>query len=79
MKYVIAFILGAVCGIAAFIFLCCVAVGKMAEEEDQRLREMKGTVIPHDCQLYRIYRQNLLWQGPPADAGCNQVQGVASG
>lgn len=40
MKYVIAFILGAVCGIAAFIFLCCAAVGKMAEEEDQRLREM---------------------------------------
>lgn len=39
MKYVITFILGAVCGVAAFIFLCCVAVGKMAEEEDQRLRE----------------------------------------
>ena len=48
MKCIIAFLLGAVCGIAAFIFLCCVAVGKMAEEEDQRLREMKGTVIPHD-------------------------------
>lgn len=28
MKYVITFILGAVCGIAAFIFLCCVAVAR---------------------------------------------------
>lgn len=40
MKYVIAFILGAMCGIAAFVFMSCVAVGKMAEEEEQRLREM---------------------------------------
>lgn len=40
MKYVIAFLLGAVCGIAAFVFMSCVAVGKMAEEEEQRLREM---------------------------------------
>lgn len=42
MKYVIAFILGAVCGMAAFIFLCCVAVGKMAEEEERQLRERWG-------------------------------------
>lgn len=48
MKYVIAFLLGAVCGIAAFILLCCVAVGKMAEEEEQRLREMMGEDISHD-------------------------------
>lgn len=40
MKYVIAFVLGAVCGIAAFIFLCFVAVGKIAEEEERQLREM---------------------------------------
>ena len=48
MKYVIAFLLGAVCGIAAFIFLCCVAVGKMAEEEDQRLRELYGEEEHHE-------------------------------
>lgn len=40
MKYVIAFILGAVCGIA---------VGKMAEEEDQRLREMCRDVDHERC------------------------------
>ena len=44
MKYVIAFLLGAVCGIAAFIFLCCASVGKMAEEEEQMLREMRQGV-----------------------------------
>lgn len=49
MKYVIAFILGAVCGIAAFIFLCCAAVGKMAEEEEQRLREMRQGVDHEGC------------------------------
>lgn len=49
MKYVIAFLLGAVCGIAAFIFLCCAAVGKMAEEEEQRLREMIGEEYHEGC------------------------------
>lgn len=48
MKYVIAFLLGAVCGVAAFIVLCCVAVGKMAEEEDQRLRELYGEEEHHE-------------------------------
>lgn len=42
MKCIIAFLLGAVCGIAAFIFLCCVAVGKMDEEEERQLQEMWG-------------------------------------
>ena len=42
MKYVIAFVLGAVCGIAALIILCCVAVGKMAEEEERQLQELYG-------------------------------------
>lgn len=48
MKYVIAFLLGAVCGIAAFIFLCSASVGKMAEEE-QRVREMRQGVDHEGC------------------------------
>lgn len=49
MKYVITFVLGAACGIAAFIFLCCAAVGKMADEEDQRLREMRREEYHEGC------------------------------
>lgn len=38
MKYIIAFILGVLCGAATLIFLSCMIVGKMADQEAEHLR-----------------------------------------
>ena len=38
MKYTIAFILGVLCGAATLIFLSCMIVGKMADQEAEHLR-----------------------------------------
>lgn len=38
MKFVIAFVMGALCGAATLVYLSCMAVGKMADEEAEHLR-----------------------------------------